>query len=120
MNTKPFAIILAVSLGLMVLGSIAGGVLQSKMKLTMEQLGSTWALSIKLTYLVLFFVMGFSLVPLALHYFITMQGRIGHADLTLVRWLAAHETQVVYAIWGFFAVGLAFALPAAMKGGFLK
>lgn len=120
MHTKPFLIAVAVSFGLMMLGSIAGGVLQSKLKITIEQLDPTWVLAIKLFYLLLFLVLGFSLVPVALRFFISKQGEIGNQDFMLIKWLAANEPQVVYGVWVIFIVGLCIALPAAIKGGLFK
>jgi hypothetical protein len=120
MNSKPFVVTLALSCGLMVLGAIAGGVLKFKLKLTIEQLDPSWVLAIKLFYLALFLVISFSVIPLVLHSFITLQGKIGNANLMLIRWLASHESQTVYVIWGVLAVGLAIALPAAIKSGFFK
>lgn len=120
MNTRPFLIILGVSFGLLILGSIAGSILQSTLKLTTDQLGPGWVRVIKLTCLALFGVIGFSLVPVALNWFVAMQVKIGNGELVVIRWLSAHLRQVVYAVWGLFAVGLAIAIPAAIRGGFLK
>lgn len=120
MNTKPFLIILAVSFGLAIVGSIAGGVLQSAFKLTTDQLGPGWVRVIKLSYLALFGMIGFSLVPVALNYFVSMQIRIGNGELAVIKWLSAHMRQVVYAVWGLLVVGLGIALPAAVRAGFFK
>lgn len=120
MNTRPFLIVLGVSLGLLILGSLAGGVLQSASKLTTEQIGPTWVRVIKLSCMTLFGVIGFSLVPVALNGFIAMQTRIGNGELAVISWLSAHLRQVVYTVWGLLALGLGLALPAAIRDGFLR
>lgn len=120
MNTKPFLIALGIAFGLVILGSIVGGVLQSKFKVTIEQIDPTWTMSIKLFYLMLFVVIGFSLIPVVLNYFISMQIKIGNEDFVLIKWLATNSPKVVYGIWALFIVGLCIALPAAIKGGLFK
>jgi hypothetical protein len=120
MNTKPFLIAVGIAFGLVIFGSIVGGVLQSKFKITIDQVDPTWIMAIKLFYLLLFLVIGFALVPVALNYFITMQIKIGNEDFVLIKWLATNAPQVVYGLWALFIVGLCIALPAAIKGGFFK
>ena len=104
----------------MILGCITGGMLQSSFKITMKQFSLKWIRVIKLIYLMLFGVMGFSLVPVLLHFFLDMQIRIGNKDLALIVWLADNETQAVFGVWGLFALGLVIALPAAFNSDLLK
>jgi hypothetical protein len=120
MNTKPFLVAMGVAFGLVILGSIAGGILQSAFKLTTDQIDPVWVRVVKLAYLALLGVIGFSLVPVLLNWFVAMQIRIGNGELALIKWLSAHQWQVIYAFWGLYAVGLAIAIPAAIRGGFLK
>jgi len=120
MKTEPFLITLAVSSCLIILGSITIVVLQSTLKVTIERLGPVWTLVIKLIYLMFFLVMAFSLVPVVLHFFFSVQIKIGNGDLVLIRWLAANEPLVVYSVWGMLVSGLVIALPAVVKGGLLK
>jgi len=115
MDTQPFIIAIAVSFLLMILGSVTGSVLRSRFGITIEDPGSVWISVTVIFYLLLFLVTAFSLVPIVLHLFISMQIRIGNGDLMLVEKLAANESMVVYGIWGLFAAGLAIALPAAAR-----
>jgi hypothetical protein len=119
-DNGPFLIALAVSFGLMLVGTVVGGVLRSRSDNTIKQRTTRRTLVIKLFYLVLFGVMGFSLVPVVMHLFISMQNTIGNNDLALIYWLGANETSLVYCVWGLFVAGLAIALPAAIKDGLLK
>lgn len=120
MNTEPFLIAMAVSFGLIILASFTGGVLRSRFKITIKQLGPTWPLVIKLFYLILFGVIGFCLVPLVLHFFFSMQVEIDNDDLVLIKWLAANEPQMVYGLWALFVAGLVIALPAVIKGSLFR
>ena len=65
----------------------------------------------KLALFALFFVFGLSLVPLILHGFLAAQGRIGNADLGLVRALRDHEFRATLIVWGLMTAGMAVALP---------
>ena len=71
-------------------------------------------------YFVLFCVLGFSIVPLAIRVFIFLQIKIGNAEVFLVRFLQAHEQSVVFGVWGLFVLGLCIAVPAGIKDGFFK
>jgi hypothetical protein len=119
-DVKPFLIAAAASFGLVIVESITGAVLRSRFKITTEHIGPTWTLAIKVLNLLIFAVIGFSLVPVALRLFLSMQAGAGNGDLVVIRWLAANEPGVVYSIWGLFAAGLAIAFPAALKGGLFK
>jgi len=46
-------------------------------------------------------MMGFSLVPLVLRLFITLQIRIGNGEFFPIKWLQANEQIVVFGVWGF-------------------
>ena len=118
MPYKPFLIIFVSTFALLVLSSIVGNVLESSGalgKLTPRQI--TY---VKVFYFTLFCVLGFSLVPLVLRFVITLQARIGNADLLIVRFLQSHEKGVVYSFWALFLIGLSIAVPYAIKDGFFK
>jgi hypothetical protein len=110
LKIKVFIYILASSFGLMVLGSVIGGILESSGIVTRESLGARGVALVLMVYIALFCLASFAVVPLALRYFIVMQIKIGNGGLFLVRWLQAHEQGVVYCVWGFFGVGLGIAL----------
>jgi hypothetical protein len=65
----------------------------------------------KLVLFALFFVFCLSLVPPILHGFLAAQGRIGNAEVGLVRVLRDHEFRVTLLVWGLMTAGMAIALP---------
>jgi hypothetical protein len=73
---------------------------------------------VKIFVFAVFLAMGLSAMPLMLRLFLAGQRRIGNAAHPLVRLLAAHETFVVVGFWSMCAVGLAIAIPFAIKDGF--
>ncbi len=118
MNTKIYLIILASAFGLLIVGAIIGNLLESNGIL--EALGSKGITAIKLTYFVLFIVIGFTIVPIALRYFIIIQIKIGNGEFFLIKWIQIHERAVIYGSWGLFVIGLCIAVPAAIKDCFFK
>lgn len=118
MNIKICLIILASAFGLLIIGAIIGNILESSG--TLETLRTKGITAIKLTYFVLFCVIGFSLVPLLIKYFISGQIKIGNEEFFLIKWIQAHEKGVIYGFWSLFLIGLCIALPAAIKDGFFK
>jgi len=120
MNTKIFLLILACAFGLIIVGAIVGGIMESQGTFTKETIGSKGITVIQIIYFALFCSMGFALVPIVIRYFITMQIKIGNGELFLIQWLQAHEHGVIYGLWSFFVIGLCIAIPAAIKDGFFK
>jgi len=120
MNTKIFLIILASAFGLIIVGAIVGGIMESQGTLTKETIGPKGITAIQLIYFTLFCIMGFALVPIVIRYFIVMQIKIGNEELFLIQWLQTHEHAVVYGFWSLFVIGLCIAVPAAIKDGFFK
>ena len=118
MAYKPFLIIFVSTFALLVLSSIVGSVLESSG--TLGKLTPRQITAIKVFYFALFCVLGFSLVPLVLRLVVTLQARIGNADLLIVRFLQSHEKGIVYSFWALFLIGLSIAVPYAIKDGFFK
>ncbi|MBN1495634.1 MAG: hypothetical protein JXA07_02625 [Spirochaetes bacterium] len=104
MTTKIYIIIFASSLGLLVLWAIVGGILESR-GVTVDPA------TVKAVSFILFLILGFTIVPLMIRLFILGQIRIGHGDLAIIKFLRAHESAVVYCIWGFYLIGLIYLLP---------
>lgn len=115
MNTKLFSILFWTSLGLVLIGSVIGNLLESSGALTKERVGPKWTAVIMAASFLLFCVMAFSLVPLVLSAFIARQIRIGNGGLFLVQWISEHEQAVVYGFWGLFLTGLVIILVLARK-----
>ncbi len=120
MNTKIFLHILACAFGLIVVGAIVGGIMESQGTFTKETIGPKGITVIQIIYFALFCSIGFALVPIVIRYFIDMQIKIGNGEMFLIQWLQTHEHGVIYGLWGFFVIGLCIAIPAAIKDGFFK
>jgi len=54
-------------------------------------LGLKGATAVLAFYFALFCIMAFSLVPLAFRLFLNLQVKIGHREVSLIKWLQAHE-----------------------------
>ena len=115
---KPFLIIFVGTFALLVLSSIVGNVLESSGAI--GKLSPRQITYVKVFYFALFCVLGFSLVPLVVRLVISMQTRIGNADLVIIRLLQSHEKGIVYSFWALFVIGLSIAVPYAIKDGFFK
>ena len=76
------------------------------------------ATTAKLTAFALFLILGFSVVPLMLHFFIVAQGSIGNAEVGMLRFLRTHELAVTFGVWAMFTTGLLIALPVAWPNFF--
>jgi len=118
MNTKICLIIFSSAFGLLIVSAIIGNILESNG--TLKTLSPQGIAAVKLFYFALFCVLGFSIVPMALRFFISAQIKIGNAELFLVKWLQAHEQGFVFGVWIMFIIGLCISLPAAIKDGFFK
>jgi hypothetical protein len=112
MDTRLYVAVAAASFGLIVLSAVIGNMLESLGVITKENIGRTGTFVVLSFYFALFGVLSFSLVPVLLKTFITMQIRIGNGELNLIKWVREHERGVVYGVWGLFGAGLfiAFAL----------
>lgn len=106
MNIRLFAIVFFSALGLIVVSAIIGNILEANGMLNKEMLGSKGVTAVLAFYFALFCVMAFSLVPLALRFFLNMQVKIGNAEFVLIQWLQAHEQSVVFGFWGVIVIGL--------------
>ena len=118
MNTNTCLIIFASAFVLMIVSAIIGNILEANG--TLNKLSPNVTSAVMIFYFVLFCVLGFSMVPLAIRFFIAMQIKIGNGELFLVKWLQAHEQGFVFGVWIMFVIGLCISLPAAIKDGFFK
>lgn len=118
MNTKIFLIIFASVFGFLIVSAIIGNILESNGIL--KTLSPKGIAVVKMSYFALFCVLVFSLVPLVLKYFISMQIKIGNKESFLLQWIQGHEQGVVYGFWTLCVIGLCVAVPAAIKAGFFK
>jgi hypothetical protein len=101
MNIKPYIVIAACAFGLMIVGSILGGILGSRGYTSNPQLGKT----VLVVYVALFLALGFASVPILLRVFTTLQAKIGNGDLPPVRWIRKMSLSSAAAYGVFFSWG---------------
>jgi hypothetical protein len=116
MNIKPYIIIAASSLGLMIAGSIIAGLLGPRGHAVDPQAEKTMII----IYGALFLALAFAAVPIFLRVFTVLQTQIGNGDLPPIRWIKKHESAIAYGVWGIFLLGLIIALPTIIKDWFSK
>ncbi|NEO87120.1 MAG: hypothetical protein F6J87_23105 [Spirulina sp. SIO3F2] len=115
MNIKKYLIILASTWGLLWLSSFVGNALEAADILTPEKIGTTGLKVMLAVYLGLFWVIVFSAIPVALHFFVRAQIKIGNGELPAVQFLQTHFRRIVYCLWGFFGVGAIALSPIAIS-----
>jgi len=115
LSTKVFAVVFVAALCALLLFAITAAVLQ---RTAAFRDGVALETPVKIFVFAVFLAMGFSAMPLMLKLFLAGRRRIGNAAHPLVRLLADHETFVVVGFWAMCAVGLAIAIPFAIKDGF--
>jgi hypothetical protein len=93
------------ALGLIIIGSIVGNILESRGTLSAATIGDNVINAWKLVFFVLFCVMAFALVPLVVRFFITMQIKIGNGEFVLIKFFQAHEQAIVYGFWFMIVIG---------------
>ena len=115
-NIKLYIVVAASSFGLMIVGSIIGGLLGARGYTSNPQLEKTMLI----IYGVLFLALAFASVPILLRVFTTLQARIGNGELPPIRWIRKNELVISCCVWGIFLLGLIIALPTALKDWFSK
>ena len=115
LSTKVYAVVFLGALGALLLLGVAAAMLQ---RTTTLRDGVALETPVKIFVFTVFLAMGFSAMPLMLRLFLAGQRRLGNAGHPLVRLLAEHETGVVIGFWSMCVVGLAIAVPFAIKDGF--
>jgi hypothetical protein len=115
-NIKLYLVIAAVAFGLMIIGSIIGGLIGTRGHAADPRLEKT----VLMIYGFLFLALGFAAVPILLRVFTTLQARIGNGDLPPVRWIRDHEFGISCGVWGIFLLGMLIALSTVLKNWFSK
>jgi len=116
MNIKLYIVIAASAFGLMIVGSIIGGILGARGYTSNPQLEKTMLM----IYGILFLALGFASVPILLRVFTTLQARIGNGELPPIRWIRKNEFVISCSVWGIFLLGMIIALPTAFKDWFSR
>jgi hypothetical protein len=114
MNAKVWLIVFVSTLVVAVLGSV----LESRGALSW--LGAQENRVMAIFGFTIFCILSFSIIPLAIRFFVTMQIKIGNGEHFLVKWLHAHETGTVVGVWIFIIIGLCMAIPSAIKDGMFE
>jgi len=94
------------ALGLTIAAAIVGNVLESKGIVTRERLCPRGIAAITGVYFGLFCLLCFTIVPLAIRFFIAGHVKIGNGEVVVIKWLREHENTVVFSLWGLFILGL--------------
>ncbi len=106
MKAKTYLIICSSSFSLMVLGAVIGKVLEANGIAGREMIGPEGADAITIAYLLLFCMMAFAIVPLAVRLFIVLQLKIGNGEAAPAKWFQAHEQAVVFGFWSMMIIGV--------------
>lgn len=120
MTTKVYVIILVSCLSIFIVSAIINGIGASSEAFNMSAINPKITTAINVCYLILFLAIGFSVIPLALKLFISLQIKIGNGELVFIKFLQNHEQGVIYCAWGICLLGLMISLPSAIKDGFFK
>ncbi len=120
MSTKVYVIILVSAFSIFILSAVINGVLESRGIDYTQRLSPQALNAINIFYFITFLAIGFAIMPLMLKFFIWGQIKIGHGDLSIIKWIVANENIVVYCYWGVCVLGLIIALPSTIKDGFFK
>ena len=116
MNIKLYIVIAACAFGLMIVGSIIGGLLGARGYAADPRLEKTMLI----IYGILFLALAFASVPILLRVFTTLQARIGNGELPPIRWIRNNEFVISCCVWGIFLLGLIIALPTVLKDWFSR
>jgi len=68
----------------------------------------------------LFLLFGLSAIPLMVRLVLAGHQRMGNANQPIIRTMLAHERFIVLAVWALIGLGLALAVPAAIRDGFFE
>ena len=115
LSTKTYVLVFLSAIAALVLLGVAAAILQ---RTTAYRDGVALETPVKIFAFAVFLAMGVSGMPLMLRLFLAGQRHLGNAGHPLVRLLADHETLVVVGFWSVCVVGLAIAMPVAIKDGF--
>src|SRR5690349_15180547 len=114
-STKAYALVFVGALGALLLLGAVGALLQRS---AMVRDPAALETPVKVFVFGVFLAMGFSAMPLLLRAFLAGQRRLGNEAQPFIRLLDAHQTLVVVGVWSVCLVGLAIAMPAAIRDGF--
>ncbi len=120
MGLKAWAIICASTFALIIAAAIAGNLLESSGALSEDAVRYKGQNMVQFAFFILFLLLCFTIIPFVIKLFIFLQIKMGHGEFFMIRWLQAHQQQVIYVLWGLLFIGTCFAIPAAIKDGLFK
>lgn len=115
LSTKTYVVVLVAAIAALVLLGVVAAILQ---RTTAFREGVALETPVKIFVFGVFLALGFSAMPLMLRVFLAGQRRLGNESHALVRFLGEHETLVILGFWTICLVGIAIAMPVAIKDGF--
>jgi hypothetical protein len=107
---RKFAIAFVVAFVVLIAYSIIGTTLEARGWFAEEGAAIVKPISIGFSIL-LFLILVYTAIPLAIRFFINGQIKIGNGDRAPVAYLRAHEIGIRHAIWAFFTLGFAISIP---------
>jgi hypothetical protein len=116
-SLRTHAIISGALFVFMILIAVAGNALISSG--TVKDLGP-FQTPARILFFAIFAAFGLSLIPLMVKLVIGAQLRAGNANVGMIRVLADHQVAIVWTFWILILLGLAVALPAAIREGFIS
>jgi len=114
LSLRAHAVIAGGAFGAMIVLSVVGSALHDQ---GMIADGTGMQMAARIVFLGLCLVFVFALIPLMVKLVLGFQVRAGNAGQPVVRGLIARERTIVFVLWALIAVGLAIAIPAAIRDG---
>ncbi len=114
LNTKLWAVVGGVALGLMAVLLILGRILESKLKSDSVAFSKARFFMIG-SLLFLAFAAIFSFVPLALHLVLSFQFKIGNASVPFIVFVIRNQAKIVLAMWAILFLGALISLLGFWK-----
>jgi hypothetical protein len=109
-NIQLFGILAGGAFVLMVVGGVAGGILERSTAASEEE-RAMWGKVSLAVFGFLFLILSLAVVPLFLRLFTHLQSAIGNGDVEFVRFFRDHERTITYTVWTIFFCVCLFALP---------
>jgi len=120
MSLKAWALVCASAFAVIIVSAIIGAMLESSGTLNDEVVRYKGQNMVQVAFFILFWILGFTIIPCVIKLFIFLQIKIGNGEFFMIKWLQAHEQKVIYALWSMVFIGMCLAVPSAIKDGLFK
>jgi len=111
---KPHVCTASAVLSVFVLQAIIGGWLESRRRVTVDDINMA---AYKAFNLCLAILLGFSIVRPFIRAFVVMQSKMGNGDWVPIRFMRSYERGITWVVWGTMSAGLAIAVPKMVEMG---